>query len=95
MAKDPNCTCWLCGGGDGIDPLDKHHIFGGAYRNKSEKYGLTVYLHHNSCHIFGPLSAHQNRETRLRLRQYGQQKAMMENGWSETDFIREFGKSYI
>jgi hypothetical protein len=29
------------------------------------------------------------------IREYGQRKAMRENGWSVEDFIREFGKSYI
>ena len=46
-------SCWLCGRNGTAEPLDKHHIFGGAYRKKSEKYGLTVYLCHGSCHIFG------------------------------------------
>ena len=33
-------SCWLCGRNGTAEPLDKHHIFGGAYRKKSEKYGL-------------------------------------------------------
>jgi hypothetical protein len=36
--------CWLDQRNGYADPLDKHHIFGGAYRKKSEKYGLYVYL---------------------------------------------------
>ncbi len=88
-------TCWLCGGGEGFEPLDRHHIFGGSRRKKSEKYGLVVYLHHNSCHIFGRFAVHQNRDTMLRLHQYGQEKAMAENHWSTEDFIREFGKNYL
>lgn len=31
-------SCWLCGRNGTAEPLDKHHIFGGAYRKKSEKY---------------------------------------------------------
>lgn len=27
--------------------MDKHHIMNGAYRAKSEKYGLWVWLHHD------------------------------------------------
>lgn len=84
--------CFLCGRTAG---LDRHHIFGGPYRKKSEKYGLTVDLCHDSCHIFGPNSVHQNRETMLRIKRYGQKKAMEENGWSTEDFIREFGKNYL
>lgn len=29
------------------------------------------------------------------LRRYGQLKAMQEQGWTEDDFRREFGKSYL
>lgn len=86
--------CWLCGANGASDPLDRHHIFGGPYRKKSEKYGLVVYLCHNKCHIFGPNSAHQSKETTLLLHKYGQ-KVMMENyGWTTERFIREFGKNY-
>lgn len=87
--------CWLCGRNGSGDPLDKHHIFGGPYRKKSERYGLYVHLCHNRCHIFGEQSAHQNKNTMLLLHQYGQRKAMDENGWDTEDFIREFGKNYI
>lgn len=87
--------CWLCGKNGACDPLDKHHIFGGPYRKKSEKYGLFVYLNHKECHIFGPMSAHQNAETMQKLHEYGQRKVMEEQGWTVDDFIREFRKSYI
>lgn len=56
---------------------------------------MTVDLCHNTCHIFGPDSVHQNRKTMLQIKQYGQRKAMQENGWSKEDFIREFGKNYL
>ena len=75
--------------------MDKHHIFGGPYRGKSEKYGLYVDLCHNRCHIYGKMSVHQNQKTMRQLKRYGQLKAMKENGWSTDDFIREFGKNYI
>lgn len=29
------------------------------------------------------------------LHEYGQRKAMEENGWTVDDFIREFGRNYI
>jgi hypothetical protein len=88
-------NCWLCGANGYSDPLDKHHIFGGANRKKSERMGLYVYLCHDRCHIFGRYSAHQNKDTMLKLHQYGQRKAMEENEWTTEDFIREFGKNYI
>lgn len=85
----------MCGRNGILDPLDRHHIFGGPNRDKSEKYGLVVDLCHNRCHIFGPEAAHRSQETRLLLRQYGQRKAMEEQGWTTEDFIREFGKNYL
>ena len=88
-------TCWLCGRNGSADPLDRHHIFGGAYRSKSEKYGLVVDLCHSSCHIFGQYAVHHNAETMRFLRRWGQQKAMRENNWTTADFIREFGKDYL
>lgn len=88
-------SCWLCGANGGFDPLDRHHIFGGSRRKKSEQYGLVVDLCHHSCHIFGPEAVHRNKDTMLELHQYGQRKAMEEQGWTTEDFIREFGKNYL
>ncbi|MBQ9168880.1 MAG: hypothetical protein IJX67_10820 [Oscillospiraceae bacterium] len=87
--------CWLCGATGQKEPLDRHHIYGGSNRKKSEKYGLVVDLCHHSCHIFGPKAAHQNAETMQRLHEYGQRKAMEEQGWTIDDFRAVFGKNYI
>jgi hypothetical protein len=87
--------CWLCGKNGSADPLDKHHIFGGANRKNSEKYGATVYLCHNVCHLFGPDAAHNNAETARELHEYGQKKVMEEQGWTVEEFRAVFGKSYI
>lgn len=87
--------CWLCGKNGNGDPLDRHHIFGGANRKKSEKYGLVVDLCHHECHIFGKNAAHQNAETMQKLHEYGQRKAMKENNWTIPDFIREFDRNYL
>ncbi len=88
-------TCWLCGANGCFDPLDRHHIFGGANRKKSDRMGLVVHLCHNRCHLFGKKAAHQNKDTMLKLHQYGQRKAMSENGWDTAKFISEFGKNYL
>ena len=64
-------------------------------RSKSERYGLVVYLCHDRCHCFGGYSVHKNAKTMLQLKRYGQLKAMREQGWTEDDFRREFGKSYL
>ena len=88
-------SCWLCGRNGTADPLDKHHIFGGAYRNKSEKYGLTVDLCHCDCHLFGKEAAHNCRETMDELHRYGQKLAMQRYGWTKEEFMLEFGKNYL
>ena len=49
--------CFICKQNPCGDPLDKHHVFGGALRKKSEHYGLTIYVHHEKCHVFGKYSA--------------------------------------
>ena len=64
-------------------------------RSKSEKYGLVVDLCHSRCHIFNQGSVHKNAKVNLQLKRYGQLKAMKEQGWTEDDFRREFGKSYL
>lgn len=87
--------CFLCCMNRNLEPLDKHHIFGGAYRNKSEQYGLFVYLHHCKCHIFGEDSAHKNDEISNELKKAAQIAAMRKYGWSIEDFIHIFGKNYI
>jgi hypothetical protein len=88
-------TCWLCGRNGADDPLDVHHIFGGANRKLSDKFGLTVYLCHERCHIFGPEAAHRSGETAERLHRYGQEKAMREQGWNREQFRMVFGKNYL
>lgn len=83
--------CFLCGA---CGPVERHHIFGGALRRKSERYGLVVTLCH-SCHNEPPDGAHHNAGVMQLLHEYGQQKAMRENGWSVEDFRREFYKNYL
>lgn len=88
-------SCWLCGRNGSADPLDLHHIFRGPNRDKSEKYGLVVRLCHSQCHLYGRRAVHNNSDTMSALHQFGQRKAMAENGWTTEDFIREFGRNYL
>lgn len=83
--------CAICGSTVWIE---KHHIFGGALRKKSEKYGLTVDLCH-FCHNEPPNGVHFNKGKMLELKQYGQQKVMAEQGWTTEQFIKEFRKNYL
>ena len=87
--------CFLCGLIGYVEPLDKHHIWGNALRKKSERYGLTVYLHHNRCHIFGENSVHKNAKLDRKLKAHAQKKAMEHYGWSIEDFRKEFYKNYL
>ena len=74
--------------------LEKHHVFGGAYRSKSEKLGMTVHLCHN-CHNEPPKGVHHNAEMNRQLKARAQRKAMEYYGWSVEDFINMFGKNYL
>lgn len=91
-----NGYCALCGKpGTSLDPLDKHHIFGGSNRRNSEKYGLVVPLHHYECHIFGENAVHNCRETMDKLHEMGQRMAMEQQGWTVDEFRRVFGRNYL
>lgn len=87
--------CFICGRNGNGDPLERHHIFGGANRPLSEKYGLTVWLCGERCHRLGKFSAHQNGGVAEYLHRYGQKKAMQEQGWTADEFCQIFGKNYL
>lgn len=74
--------------------VEKHHIFGGARRKLSEKYGLTVMLS-PEMHRLRPCSAHRDADTAHILHRYGQKKAMVEQGWSVEEFVKIFGRNYL
>ena len=84
-------NCDLCGK---YGYLERHHIFGGANRSLSEKYGLVVNLCHE-CHNEPPDGVHFNAENMLALRKWAQKQAMENYGWDEAEFIRIFGRSYL
>lgn len=83
--------CYLC---RRMTNTERHHVFNGPFRKKSEKYGYVVNLCH-WCHNEPPDGVHFNQETDTWLKARFQRKAMKENGWSTEDFIREFGRNYI
>lgn len=83
--------CFLCGK---YGPVERHHVFPGPFRQKSEKYGLVVDLCH-WCHNEPPDGVHHNRANALILKQRAQRMVMREYGWNTEDFIREFGKNYL
>ena len=83
--------CFLCGQ---WAQLEKHHIFGGALRKKSERYGLTVYLCH-TCHNEPPNGVHHNAQAMQALHEYGERKWLAEHNATIEDFRREFYKNYL
>lgn len=85
-----NKECYLCGT---TWNLEKHHvIFGNGNRDKSEKYGLTVWLCPN--HHRGNFSPHHNRRLDLNLKEIAQEKWESQFGTRE-QFLIEFGRSYL
>lgn len=90
LQKD-GTRCFVCGS---TRWLEVHHVFGGALRSKSERYGLVVRLCH-FCHNEPPQGVHQNRALRLRLQAYAQKKAMELYGFSAEEFRQEFYKNYL
>ena len=82
--------CFLCGK---VNGLEEHHVFGGANRKWSEKYGLKVYLCGIECHREGPNSAHKNRDVSERLKRLGQ--IAFEARHSHEEFMQIFGKNYL
>lgn len=71
-----------------------HHVYGGANRKKSEKYGFLLPLHPR-WHTESNDAIHRgNRELDLRLKRLAQ-TYYEENIGSRVDFIIEFGKSWL
>ena len=84
-------VCWVCGTPYG---LHKHHVYGGANRKWSEKYGCWVYLcgkHHNLDTKEG---VHFNKELDNKLKDFTQKRFEAHLGTRE-DFMAIFGRNYI
>lgn len=75
-------------------PLELHHIFNGAYKKKSERYGAMIYLCH-ACHNEPPDGVHHNAIRMHELKAREQKRIMTEYGFTIEEFICEFGKNYI
>lgn len=91
IQKDES-RCFICGKNGGYWGLDTHHVFFGALRKKSEKYGLTVRLCHLECHLEG---VHKDRELDLKLKRIAQKKAMKKYNLTTEEFIELFGQNYL
>jgi hypothetical protein len=81
--------CYFC---HSVTHLEKHHVFGGAYRGKSESNNFTVTLCH-WCHNEPPDGVHFNKDRRNYLKRIAQKE--FEQTHTREQFIAEFGKNYI
>ena len=80
--------CYMC---CSTGVLQRHEIYGNAYRDKSKALGLWVWLCpacHNDVHFV-------DAEKKILLREHGQQRAAQRYGWSDNEFRERFGRCYI
>jgi hypothetical protein len=79
-------VCYVCG-----KPRQQfHHIMNGAYRKKSEKYGLIIPIC-EKCHR--EVHDSPNQELNRKLKADAQATFMMEHTYAE--WLREFGRNYL
>ena len=82
--------CWVCGS----PYVVKHHVYGGARRQISEREKCWVWLcpfHHNMSDD----AVHFNHELDQKLKIEMQLAWMTHNKATKEDFIRIFGKGYV
>lgn len=72
--------------------LHKHHVFGGANRRLSEKYGCWVYLI-PELHNMSDEGVHFDRELDLSLKRECQRR--FEKIYGHEKFMQVFGRSYL
>ena len=82
-------VCYICGR---TVNLERHHIFAGACRKWSEKYGLWVWLCGTTCHR-GIDGAQYDREKNLYLKMDAQ--TAFERDHTRAEFMKIFGKNYL
>lgn len=77
----------------GTAPVERHHIWGGANRKNSEKYGFVIPLR-SDLHPNGAQAGKNAAEIDLKLKQMAQ-KHFEEHYGTREDFRRIFGKSVL
>lgn len=81
--------CFVCGA---TSKLHLHHCISGyGNRQKSDKYGLTVWLCY--AHHVGKLGVHNNAALAERIKKTAQKE--FEKTHSRNEFISQFGKNYL
>lgn len=77
----------------GCAPVERHHIYGGAYKKQSEKRGFIAPLRPD-LHPNGVFAGKDAKAVDLALKTKAQAYYEEHYGTRE-DFRREFGKSYL
>ena len=77
--------CLFCGSA----AVERHHVFEGAHRSASDRYGLTVYLcrkHH--------MLVHADEALNRRLKSEAQEKAMKVYGFGDKEWLDIFRRNW-
>lgn len=75
-----------------LEGLERHHIYGGANRCNSAKYGLWVWLRHD-LHNEPPDGVHFNIDNNRLLQRIGQRA--FELRYPDENFTEIFGRNYL
>lgn len=75
-----------------ISNLHKHHVFGGAFRDLAEKYGLWIWLRAD-YHVGTTYAVHNNPKELKKLRILGQ--IAFEKLYGHEKFMKIFKKNYL
>lgn len=78
--------CYVCHQKGTLHP---HHIFNGALKKKSEKYGFIIYVHDIPCHR----KIHDIPNEAIKYKKIAQKK--FEEQHTRDEFIKEFKKNYL
>ena len=72
----------------------KHHIFGGAYRKKSDEDGLVIFLT-PEMHNMSNQGSHFNKWFSDYAKKEAQKTWMEYNGKSKEEFVARYGHNYL
>lgn len=72
----------------------KHHVFGASNRNKSEEYGLYIYLT-PEMHNMSDRGIHFDKGFDRYVKRLAQKTAMQYYGWNMEDWRERFGRNYL
>lgn len=91
IQKDPT-ECYICGRNGAEDPLDKHHVFGGANRKLSEEDGLYIMVCHKRCHIE---KLHKDQTSAICMKAIGEGEWLRANNKTIEDFRARYGGNWL